>query len=178
MSLSPLPVWVFLHHLKALQSLKDLPRHIPGAHAEVGGAHSIPLTPSVDFDHRADADPSSQVQVTSCGRWRDAPTEYNVCCNASLFKCLKHSWLVHPKHMKSNIPAYQMCAIFFCKLLCLSYWQYGWVDNMHSSWERIVYICSLYSFGKSTHDRTDPFNTNVLCISICDTDSLSLSFPF
>lgn len=56
-----LPTRVLLDHLEALQSLQDLPRHIPGAHAEVGGAYAVPLAPPVDLDHRAHAHPSSEV---------------------------------------------------------------------------------------------------------------------
>lgn len=59
-----LPIGVFFHHLQSLQRLEDLPRHIPGANAEVGRAYAIPLTPSVDFDHSAHPHSSSQVQVT------------------------------------------------------------------------------------------------------------------
>lgn len=63
------PIWVLLHHFEAFQSLKDLPRHVSGANAEVGRTYTVPLTPSIDLDHGSNADPSSQVQVPSCGCW-------------------------------------------------------------------------------------------------------------
>lgn len=63
------PIWVLLHHFEAFQSLEDLPRHVSGAHTEVGGAHTVPLPPSVHLDHGSHADPTTQIQVTSCGCW-------------------------------------------------------------------------------------------------------------
>lgn len=82
-----------------------------------------------------------------------------------LFNRLKCSWLVPPKDMKSNIPAYQVFDIFLCRALryCC---QYAQVDKIFSSWDRIVCICfhCIYctSFEQCNHDRTNQYYTSVL----------------
>lgn len=65
------PVGVLLNHLKSLQGLKHFASHILGAHTEVRGAHAVPLTTSVDLDHGAYADTTTQVKVTYCGGWEE-----------------------------------------------------------------------------------------------------------
>lgn len=97
------PIRVLLHHFQALQCLEDLPRHVPGAHAEVGRAHPVPLSPSVHLDHGSDAHPPSQVQVASCGCWRDI----NDAMPGMFHYGLRRR--VPTRDMKSDIPAYQIC---------------------------------------------------------------------
>lgn len=105
------PIRVLLHHFEALQSLEDLPRYIPGAHTEVGRAHPVPLPPSVHLDHGSDADPPSQVQVTSRGCWRDITDAIHNMFHGG--RCC----LVPQKDVKSHIPAYQICPCGGLKLL-------------------------------------------------------------